>query len=209
MDVKKGTTTVGLLCKDGVVLAADRRATAGSMIVDKRAKKVHQITDNCAVTIAGTVSDAQLLVKLLKAEVRLKRIRTEKEPPLKEIANLLAGLVYNNIRKMSMIPGIAHFLVGGYDDAGQHLYDIYPDGSVTDIIDYVSSGSGSVFAYGVLETQFQQGITCADAQKLVVRCLNAAMQRDSATGNGIDVVRISSKGVEWILQEELVSKLKE
>ena len=71
--LKTGTTTVGILCKDGIVLAADRRATMGNIIADKKAKKIHAITDNIAVTIAGTVSDAQLLIKLIQAEARLKQ----------------------------------------------------------------------------------------------------------------------------------------
>ena len=105
--LKTGTTTVGIMCTDGVVLAADKRATAGYLIANKKAEKIHQIADTMAVTIAGTVSDAQLLVKLIRAELNLKRVRTNRDPNVKEAANLLGGLVYANIRKMSMIPGIS------------------------------------------------------------------------------------------------------
>src|SRR3989338_9786174 len=96
--LKTGTTTVGVKCKDGVVLAADMRATAVHMIVDKRAEKVHIITDDLALTIAGGVSDAQLLIKLIKAELKLKEIRADKRASVKEAANLLGGLLYSNIR---------------------------------------------------------------------------------------------------------------
>ena len=142
--LKTGTTTVGIVCKDGVILAADKRATAGHMIVDKRALKVHLISEDVAVTIAGTVSDAQLLIKLIRAELKLKEVRTNKKPTMKEAANLLGGLLYSNLRRMSMFPGIAHFLLGGKDNKGLHLYDLFPDGSVTKIRDFISSGSGSV-----------------------------------------------------------------
>ena len=151
--LKTGTTTVGIACEDGIVLAADKRATAGTMIVDKRAEKVHVINDDFAVTIAGGVSDAQLLIKLIRAELKLKEVKTNKKATAKEAANLLGGLLYSNIRRPSMIPGIAHFLLGGRDKEGTHLYDLFPDGSVTPIRDFVSSGSGSVFSLGVLETQ--------------------------------------------------------
>ncbi len=195
--VKTGTTTVGLICKEGIVLAADTRATAGYMVVDKKAQKIYQIFDNIAVTIAGTVSDVQLLIKLLKAELNLKRYRTNRVMVnVRESANLLADMVYNNIRKYSLIPGISHFIIGGFDQQGLELYDLYPDGSLTKVEDYVSSGSGSVFAYGVLESQYKKDMLISEAHKLAVKAMNAALQRDIATGNGIDVVLITSKGIE-------------
>jgi proteasome beta subunit len=203
MEMKKGTSTVGLVCKDGIILAADRRATAGTLIVDKRAKKVHKLNDDSAVTIAGTVSDAQLIIKLLKAEMRLKIFRTDKKISMKETANLLAGILYSGIRKMSMFPAIAHFLLGGHDKQGLHLYDLYPDGSVSKVRDYVSSGSGSVIAYGVLESQWKKGLSIEEGLVLVVKALNAALQRDSASGNGIDVIKITTRGVERIFEQDL------
>ncbi len=201
--LKTGTTTVGMVCRDGVVLAADKRATAGNMIVDKRADKVHLISEDLAVTIAGTVSDAQLIIKLIRAELKLKEMRTNKKASLKEAANLLGGILYSNIRRMSMLPGIAHFLLAGKDSSGVHLYDLFPDGSVTWIKDFVSSGSGSVFAYGVLETQYQPEMSTADGVKLAVKCVNTALQRDSASGNGIDVIVVTAKEVKRVLHKEL------
>src|SRR3989338_8639125 len=128
-EIKTGTTTIGLVCKDGIVLAADKRATSGYLISWKKFDKIIQITDKIAVTVAGTVSDVQLLVKYLKAELRLKDLRTGRETTVKEAASLLSNFVYNNIRKYSLIPGISHFIVGGSDSSGLHLYDLSPDGS--------------------------------------------------------------------------------
>ncbi|MBT4651678.1 proteasome subunit beta [Candidatus Woesearchaeota archaeon] len=201
--LKTGTTTVGIVCKDGIVLAADKRATAGNLIVDKKADKVHTISDHIAVTIAGGVSDAQLMIKLLKAELKLKEVRTNKVPTSKETANLLGGLLFSNIRRMSMIPGIAHFLMGGRDRLGCHLYDLFPDGSVTKITDYVSSGSGSVMAYGVLESQYSQNLTTEEGIKLATVAVNAALQRDSCSGNGLDVVVVKNEGIKNALHKEL------
>jgi proteasome beta subunit len=205
--LKTGTTTVGMLCKDGVVLAADRRATMGNYIADKKAQKIHQITDNIAMTIAGTVSDAQLLIKLIQSEMRLKSIRTGKDSIVKEVANLSARLVYNNIRQMSMIPGITQFLMGGKDLHGYHLYDIFVDGSITECEDYVSSGSGSVMAYGVLETLYKKDLTVEEGVKLAVKALNAALQRDSASGSGYDVVSITDKGFTKVIAREIDSRI--
>ncbi|PIN73829.1 proteasome subunit beta [Candidatus Woesearchaeota archaeon CG10_big_fil_rev_8_21_14_0_10_45_16] len=201
--LKTGTTTIGLVCKDGIVLAADKRATAGTMIVDKRADKVHVLSDNFAVTIAGSVSEAQLLIKLIRAELKLKEVRTNKPASAKEAANLLGGMLYSSLRRMSMFPSVAHFLLGARDSEGLHLYDLFPDGSVTKIRDFISSGSGSVFAYGVLETQYKESMTTAEGIKLVVKAINTALNRDSASGNGIDVVVITEKDIQKVMQKEV------
>jgi len=201
--LKTGTTTVGIACEDGIVLAADKRATAGTMIVDKRAEKVHVINDDFAVTIAGGVSDAQLLIKLIRAELKLKEVKTNKKATAKEAANLLGGLLYSNIRRPSMIPGIAHFLLGGRDKKGTHLYDLFPDGSVTPIRDFVSSGSGSVFALGVLETQYRTDMTTDEAVKMAVKAINTALKRDSCSGNGIDVIVVKNKEIKRVMNKEL------
>ena len=201
--LKTGTTTVGIACEDGIVLAADKRATAGTMIVDKKAEKVHVINDDFAVTIAGGVSDAQLLIKLIRAELKLKEVKTNKKATAKEAANLLGGLLYSNIRRPSMIPGIAHFLLGGRDKEGTHLYDLFPDGSVTPIRDFVSSGSGSVFALGVLETQYRADMTTDEAVKMAVKAINTALKRDSCSGNGIDVIVVKNNEIKRVMNKEL------
>ena len=182
---QKGTTTVGIVCKDGIVLAADRRATAGNLIVNKRTEKVQLINDNMAITMAGS----------------------GREPNVKETANLLANMVYGNIRKFSIIPGIAHFLMGGKDDEGFHIYDIFADGSITEVDDYITSGSGSVMAYGVLETLFKKDMSIDDGVKLAAKCINAAMQRDTYSGNGIDVVTITKDGLKKVLSKDLTPVL--
>ncbi|MFC1722537.1 proteasome subunit beta [Nanoarchaeota archaeon] len=194
-ELKTGTTTLALRCKDGVVLAADRRVTAGHMIANKDFDKVYPIEDYMAITTAGTVSDVQLLLKLLKAEIRLKRLRTSRPVTVSEAANLLAGMVYSNIRKFSSIPGISHFLFAGKDHEGHHIYDIFPDGSIAKINDFISSGSGSIFVFGVLETLYKPNMTLDEGKSLAIKAMNASLQRDSASGNGVDIVTIGNDGV--------------
>tara|TARA_Y100000310_G_scaffold78020_1_gene74625 strand:- start:30252 stop:30881 length:630 start_codon:yes stop_codon:yes gene_type:complete len=205
--LKTGTTTVGIVCKDAVILAADKRATAGNMIVDKKAEKVHIISDDYAVTIAGSVSEAQLIIKLIRAELKLKEIRTNKRVTAKEAANLLGGMCYGNLRKPSMFPGVAHFLMGGRDDSGLHLYDLFPDGSVTHVEKFISSGSGSVFAYGVLETQWKEDLSVEEGIKLVTTAINTALQRDSCSGNGINIVVVNKDEIKWAMNKDLVATL--
>ena len=199
-EMKTGTTTVGIKCKDCVILAADKRATSGNFVVNKDIDKVIPINENMALTMAGTVSDIQLLIKLVKAELKLKEIRTARKNTVKEAANLLAGMVYSNIRQFSVIPGISHFLFGGYD-GNFSLFDIYPDGSINDVKTYVSSGSGSLFAYGVLESQYKEGLNQQQGMELALKAINAALQRDSASGNGVDVFAITKEGVKRVDQK--------
>lgn len=191
----KGTTTVGIVCNDGIVLAADMRATAGNLVVNKETDKMYNITDDIIVTMAGTVSDAQLLSRYIKAELALMKIRNQHKASVKEAANLLSGFVYANIRKMSMIPGVSHFLMGGVDSTGFYLFDIFADGSLTEEKKYVTSGSGCVFALGVLETLYHDNINVEEGVDIAVKSINAALQRDTYTGNGINIVTITKKGV--------------
>jgi proteasome beta subunit len=205
--MKTGTTTLGLVCKDGIILAADKRVSAGYMIAHKKFTKIIQVTDHIAITIAGLVSDAQLLSKLIKAEIKLKDIQTGRKAKVKEAANLLAGIVYSNIRKMSMVPGIVGFLLGGKDDLGYHLFNLGIDGSVTMVDDYTSDGSGSIFAIGVLETIYKKDMTVEEGVKVAVKAMNAALQRDMATGNGIKVITITDKGIKTVIEKEFELKV--
>lgn len=205
--MKTGTTTIGVVCKDGLVLAADRRASAGYMVADKKSKKVIKINDDLAITIAGLVSDVQLLSKLLKAQLKLIEVRKGKKTTVKQAANLLAGMVYSNVRKLSMVPSIVGFLLAGRDDHGYHLYSLGADGSLSKATDYFADGSGMQFALGVLESNYKKDLSTNDGVNLAVKTMNAAMQRDIATGNGIDVMTITKDGVKIVMEKELNIRL--
>ncbi|MFW5990908.1 MAG: proteasome subunit beta [Nanoarchaeota archaeon] len=205
-NIMKGTTTVGIRCEDGVILAADKRVTTGHLIAGQL-QKIFEITDNMAITTAGGVSDNQLLTKLIKAELKLKEVRTNKKTSVKEAANLLSQLVYNNIRKMSMIPGITHLLLGGSDSTGNHLYEVYPDGSLNEYEKFVASGSGSTMVYGVLETLYKEDMSGDECVDLALKALSAALKRDSASGDGFVVVKITPEGIERVADKDLEIKL--
>ena len=204
--LKKGTTTIGIVCKDGIVLAADKRATAG-FVVNKRAQKIFKIADEMAITMAGLVSDAQLLTKLIKAELTLKDIQTQRKSTVKEAANLLGGMLYSNIRRPSMIQSIVGFLLAGHDKDGLHLYDLGIDGSITEVQDYISDGSGSLFALGVLEANFKKNVPVNEGVKLAIKAITAALQRDTATGNGVDVWTITKEGISPVFHKEIENKV--
>lgn len=203
--LKTGTTTVGLVCKDGLVLAADKRATVGNMIASSDMEKVFAVSERLAITTAGSVSDIQLTLKIVKAEIKLKELREKRKLSVKEAANMIAGMVYNKIR--SMVPGVSHFLFGGYDEEGFSLYDIFPDGSLTPVKDFIASGSGSVFVYGFFESNYET-MSVQEGVEFAVDAVNVALKRDSASGDGIDVVKITKNGVEKVLTKKISSNLK-
>jgi proteasome beta subunit len=202
--LKTGTTTVALVCKDGIVLAADKRVTAGYQIQNKGFEKVYPISETMAVTVAGSVSDIQLFIKYIKAEIKLKALRTQREVSVREAVNLLAMFLYNGIR---MQGSIAHFIVGGKDSTGFHAYDLGPDGSIMPIEDYMASGSGSVYAIGTLEATYKPNMTIDEATKVAVKAINSAVQRDIASGNGVDVMTITKDGLKKAYSQVLSYKV--
>jgi len=133
--LKTGTTIVGVVGKDCVILGADKRVTlAGRLVVDKRFNKKLQVNENLIVAMAGTVSDAQLLTKYLRANLKLNELRRNKKNDIKESVNFLANILYSAARQF--IPAIVGFLVAGRDEKGVHLYEVGIDGSIIEYEDF-------------------------------------------------------------------------
>ena len=188
-ELKTGTTTVGLTAAEGVVLAADRRASAGNMVASKNARKILQVHSSAALTISGSVSAAQSLVESLRAEVRLYETRRDTTMSLDALANVTANrLRSGNFR-------IVQPVLGGVDDDGTHVYSIGPGGSVMEET-YAASGSGSPFALGVLEGQYDEGASIDDARTTATRAVQSAVERDTASGNGLSLATITGDGVD-------------
>ena len=190
---RKGTTTVGIVCKDAVIMAADKRATMGYLISNKNVEKIFKISDNIGLTIAGFASDGQMLAKLLRAEMDLYRYNTGVEPSLTVAANLLATIVFE--RAKSYIPYIVQLIIGGIDENNEYaLYTIDMGGSIIKENLYYSTGSGSPMAFGVLEDSFKEGMTTEQGVDLATRAMISALKRDAGTGEGVEVVIIDKKG---------------
>ncbi|MFO7618685.1 MAG: archaeal proteasome endopeptidase complex subunit beta [Thermoplasmata archaeon] len=187
-ELKKGTTTVGITCKDGVVIATEHRATMGTLIAHKKTQKLFKIDDNIGLTVAGLVGDAQTLARYLKAEAELYRIKRGSNMPIRAAATMLANILNGR----SYYPYWVQLIVAGVDDDGYHVYSLdAAGGSIPD--DYVTTGSGSPYVYGILEDYYKEGISVSDGIDLAIRGLSAAMKRDSASGNGISVASITKK----------------
>jgi proteasome beta subunit len=196
-DVLKGTTTIGIVCSDGVVFATDTRAMMGYFVAHKHAKKVYPIDDHLAMTIAGAVGDAQNVVELLKANAQLYRYELGKPMPVSAAARLVGNVLFS----ARVSPLILQALIGGIDESGGHIYALDPLGSVTEE-KCVSTGSGSPIAYGVLESQFKEGMTVKDTVPMVVRAIDSAMKRDAGSGDSFDVALVTSRGYRELTEEE-------
>lgn len=190
-ELETGTTTLGLTIDAGVILAADKRATMGNLKASKEAQKVFKIDDSIALTIAGSVGDAQRLVRIMRSELKLRKLET-KELSVKAAATLLANILQSS----KMMPFLNQFVVGGVDDNGGTVYDLDPLGGLMEHTQFTATGSGSPTAYGVLEDSFDEGMTVDDGVELAVRSVKAATERDVASGDGIDVAKITSTGFE-------------
>jgi proteasome beta subunit len=199
----KGTTTIGIVCKDGTVLATERRATAGSFIANKATQKLFKIDSNVGITIAGLVGDAQMLARYLKAEVTLYRLRRNAPLSIEGVATLLANILNGN----RMFPYYAWLLVGGYDAKGGHVFSVDPaGGSIEDR--YVSTGSGSPYVYGVLEENYSRDMTVSDGVDIALRGLTVAMRRDSASGDGYLVNTVTAREYKEFSEDEINKRLK-
>jgi proteasome beta subunit len=188
-ELKTGTTTIGLTTAEGVVLATDMRASAGNMVASKNARKILEIHPTAALTIAGSVSAAQSLVNSLRAEGRLYETRRDTEMSLQALATLTSNLLRSGSFQ------IVQPVLGGVDDEGSHIYSIGPSGSVMEET-YAVSGSGSPFALGVLEQQYEEGSSIDDAKTIAARAVQSATERDTASGNGLLLAAITADGVD-------------
>ena len=179
------TTTVGIRSNDGVVLAADKRASKGFFIGSKVVQKLFQLDETTAVAIAGQMSDAEYLVNLAKAERRLLTLRRGYPLSVKESAKLISNIVYGGMKSYN--PYFVELVVAGVDRDGGHVYTSDMSGALTSE-DFMSSGSGSPIAYGVLEQGFRGDISLDDARHLAESAVRAAMERDPGSGNGVDIL---------------------
>jgi proteasome beta subunit len=194
---KTGTTIVAVVCKDGVVMGADRRVTAGNIIMSKNQDKVQQINDYLVMSWCGNAADAFLSSKVIAAELKLLELRNKVRPTVQEAASLVGMMYYRNIRQPSMMPHIVGALIGGYNEDGtSEAYTIEPAGGVYKVTDYDANfGSGMPFALGLFERQWKPEMSIKEGEHLVTEALKASTQRDSASGNGIDVFSITKDGI--------------
>ena len=193
----RGTTTIGVVCRDGVVLATDTRVTMGTFVASKRGKKVFKIDDHLAMTIAGVVAEAQNVVDILKANARLFRLDKGRSIPVKVATRLAANILFSS----RAFPLAMQAIIGGIDKTGVYIYALDPFGSVTKET-CVSTGSGSPIAYGVLEAEYKKDMPISDGISMVVRAIGSSMKRDAGSGDSFDVAVVTKKGYYELSEDE-------
>ena len=194
--VLHGTTTVGIRTGEGVVLCADMRASAGYFIANNNTMKIQRIDAHAGLTLAGGVADAQNIVDVLRYHANMHRLRRGSSIPIRSLARLTSLLFHQN----RGYPFIADILVGGYD-SGPALYNIDMFGSV-ESKQFVTTGSGSPVAYGVLEDECHNEMTMADAKRVALTAVKAAIVRNIGTGDGINIAVMDREGFRLLDDEQ-------
>jgi proteasome beta subunit len=195
--IKKGTTTCALSCSDGVVLAADTRASAGMFIADRRVMKIQNVDKHLGMTIAGGVADAQNLVDTMRYNANLYRINNKRIIPVQSAARLCSNILFNQ----RYFPYYVQIIMAGYEGRGTgQVYNIDLFGSLTEE-KFISTGSGSPVAYGYLESEFKENMSVDEAYKVALQAIAAAIRRNAGTGDGINVVIIDKNGYRELSKE--------
>jgi proteasome beta subunit len=202
-DVKKtGTTTLGMVCKEGVVIATEQRATMGTLIAHKTTKKLYKIDNHLALATAGLVGDLQTLARYLNAEANLYRLKRDTKMPVNSAATLMANIL--NQRKFA--PYYVQLILGGYDNTGGYIYALdAAGGAIPD--KYTSAGSGSPYVFGVLEDNYKDNLTTDEGVNIAIRAITAAMNRDSASGGMINIAVITKDGFREVPEDEIKKRI--
>lgn len=192
-DIRKtGTTTLGLVCKDGVVVAADKKATMGYLIANKESDKILALDEHVVMTVAGVWGDAQALGRYLRAEFKLFQLQNNRKISVKGAASLVSNILQNS----KFYPYFVQLIIAGYDDNGPGIFTLDAIGSSEQEKRFFSTGSGSPMALGVLEDGYREGMTIDEGAKLAHRAVKAAIERDIGSGgNAIDVGVITKDGI--------------
>ncbi|HOW29586.1 MAG TPA: proteasome subunit beta [archaeon] len=189
---KTGTTTVAIVAKDSIVLAADMQATMGNLQSNNDMTKIYQINDHLAVTIAGSVGDALVLVRFLKVQASLFELEHKTPMNTKACATLLSNILNSN----KMVPFFTQFILAG-SVGGLSLYNLDIAGGIVEEKEFSYSGSGSELALSVLDSQYKKGLSTDDAIKLAKEAITAAKKRDIYTGGqGMKIVVIKKDKIE-------------
>ncbi len=185
-----GATTVGVVCKDGVVLSSEKRVAYGYMVMSKMGRKIFKITDTIGAACAGLVADMQILIRQVGAYSKLFELEHNRKISVRTTAKTISNLLFQR----RLFPYITQTIIGGIDDEGPNLYVLDPLGSL--IPDkYATVGTGAEIAVGVLEAGYKEGLTLQEGRDLVFSAMKSALARDIASGDGVDILIISKDGI--------------
>ena len=194
------TTTVGIVGRDFVVLATDRRVTAGHYVAHKHIRKMAKIDEHIVMTMSGGVADLQYISNVLTLMAKRYRIETGKPISVRSIANYMSTILFYS----RPIIYVVHSIVGGYSESeGAVMYHVDWFGTVTEERRYIVTGSGSPYAAGVLEAGYREDMALDDAVKLAVNAVLAAAAHDPGSGEGVDVLAVTPQGTREVYSARL------
>lgn len=184
-----GAASVGIKCKDSVVLGSDRRATWGYTVINKSTQKVFKINEYIGLACYGLIGDFQVLVRILKAQSNLYELETRERISTKSLAKLVSNYLYSR----KLMPLYNNLVVAGIDKDGPKLYTLDALGSLMPD-DYAAVGTGMLLSYGILEAEYKPDMTVAQGEKLVEKIIRNSIKRDAMSGNGVDLLIITKEG---------------
>jgi len=185
-----GATAVGLTYQDGIILAAEKRISYGNFVVNKNTKKIFPITDQVASACAGMVADMQVLTRQVEALAKIRKLETRREMATNSVAKLMSVIMFER----RFFPLLTQVIVGGVHDIPE-IYTLDPLGSLLPD-NYAAVGTGAELALGLIDSEYKKNMTEDASKKLAIRAIKSSIQRDSASGDGIDILAITSKGIE-------------
>ena len=209
--LKTGTTILGIVCKDGIVMASDRQVTAGNIVMNKNKEKTVRVGENFLFSGCGLAAASQRTKKILEAELKLKELKSNSRPTVKQAASLLSSMIYSQIRQPSMIVDQLGVMFGGVNEDGTfEVYTLDPAGSIDKVEDYDANfGSGMPYVLGLLERQYKKNMTVKEGVELALEALKSSTQRDTGSGYGFDVYTITKDGIKKVVEQEIMSEYKD
>lgn len=183
-----GATAVGISFNNGVLLASERRISFGNFVVNKSTKKTFVITENVGAACAGMVADMNVLARQVAALSKIRKFEIRRDLPTNSVAKLMSVIMFER----RYFPLLTQVVVGGYDTKPQ-IYTLDPLGSLLPD-EYASVGSGAEMALGVLDAQYNSKMNEEEAKNLAIKSIRSSIQRDSSSGDGIDILIISNRG---------------
>jgi len=184
-----GATAVGISYADGVTLAAEKRVSYGNFVINKQTRKVFPVTESVGAACAGMIADMQVLVRQVEALAKIRKLETRRNVAPNSIAKLMSVIMFER----RFFPLLTQVIVGGVDTKSK-IYTLDPLGSVLPD-DYAAVGTGAEMALGVLDSEYKSSITAEQSKDLALKAIRSSIQRDSASGDGIDLL-IITKGAQ-------------
>ncbi|HVE37143.1 MAG TPA: archaeal proteasome endopeptidase complex subunit beta [Nitrososphaeraceae archaeon] len=185
-----GATAVGITYQDGIVLAAEKRISYGNFVVNKNTKKIFTITDQVASACAGMVADMQVLTRQVGALAKIRKLETRRDMATNSVAKLMSVIMFER----RYFPLLTQVIVGGVQTTPE-IYTLDPLGSLLPD-NYAAVGTGAEMALGIMDAEYKKNMSEDTSKKLAIKAVKSSIQRDSASGDGIDVLTITKKGIE-------------